>query len=438
MTKDQLQNHYKGILDQGKMSPFQVIIVAICVILNMNDGIDVLIVSFSTGDIIKEWGLSKFDMGYVFSMGLFGMMIGSLLIAPLGDKVGRKLIFIVCLFMISLGMFLVSVCASYEQLLAFRLITGLGIGGVLPTLTATASEFSNNKNRDFNVGLVQAGWPLGAIFTGFFCAYAIPNFGWRFPFFIAGCFSLIMLIVVLIYMHDSLDFLFKKQTQSTLQKINIILKKMKQEEIMTLPHVTFQPKSASLKRLFHVDFRNSTLKLWAAMFFGFFTLYTLMSWVPTIAKDSGLEFSLATYAGVLLNVGAMLGTICLGWLARKFSLKRTVFSFLIFAFIVMLIYGNISLSTVLIFIFIFLIGVFVQGGFNGLYAILSRVYPTEIRATGVGYAVGIGRLGAILGPTFFGFLSDDGMSISMLFTLFSIPLLVTGIVVFKLKSIHLK
>jgi MFS transporter, AAHS family, 4-hydroxybenzoate transporter len=428
---------FKNLIDDSPMSKFQIIIVAICFILNMNDGIDVLIVSFSGSNIAKEWSLSKTELGYIFSAGLTGMTLGCFFLAPLGDKIGRRKVFILSLILITLGMLFVFICTSYYQLLALRVFTGLGIGGILPTMAATASEFSNNKNRDFNVGLVQAGWPIGAILTGFFCTYAIPTFGWRFAFLFAGIISLFMLIGVLIFMTDSLDFLVKKQPQNSLIRINYLLRKMRQESINSLPQKPLLSNVKPVKTLFEPTYRDSNFKLWVAIFFGFLTLYTLMSWIPNIAKDAGLPFEMATYVGIALNVGAALGTASLGIIARKFGLKKTVFAFMISAFLVMMIYGNILLSTTLIFILIFLIGIFVQGGFNGMYPTLSRVYPTEIRTTGTGLAVGVGRLGAILGPTIFGILSDSGLSTSTLFSIFSIPLLITGICIINLKSKNL-
>jgi MFS transporter, AAHS family, 4-hydroxybenzoate transporter len=438
MTFQALQSRFKDLIDNQPMSPYQMIIVAICFILNMNDGIDVLIVSFSGSDIIKEWTLSKAQMGYVFSSGLFGMTLGCFLIAPLGDKIGRRKVFIVSLVLISSGMLLVGVCTSYLQLLSFRFITGLGIGGILPTMAATASEFSNNKRRDFNVGLVQAGWPVGAILTGFFCAYAIPQFGWRFAFLFAGFISLLMLILVVVYMTNSIEFLSKKQPANALNQINSLLSKMGHDGIDILPKSEENKSEAPLNALFSGEYKNSTFKLWIAVFFGFLTLYTLMSWVPNIAKEAGLPFEMATYVGIALNLGAVIGTTSLGIIASKFGLKKVVVSFMICAFSIMIIYGNITLSTAIIFLLICLIGIFVQGGFNGMYPILARVYPTEIRSTGVGFAVGVGRFGAILGPTLFGYLFDSGLNISNLFTLFSLPLLVTGLCVWSLKSKNLK
>lgn len=437
MTFESLQTKLKDLVDNNPMSAFQIIIVAICFILNMNDGIDVLVVSFSGADIAKEWALSKTELGAIFSAGLFGMTAGCLLLAPQGDKIGRRKIFLISLTLITLGMFGVYFTEEYWQILLCRVITGLGIGGILPTMASTASEFSSNKWRDFNVSLVQAGWPFGAIFTGFFCAWAIPEFGWRFAFLFAGFISLAMLIGVYFFMTDSLEFLSKKQPENAIQKINNLLQKMGHQPINLLPQKLPILEKAPFSRLFEPDFKTDTIKLWVAVFFGFLTLYTLMSWVPNIAKDAGLPFEMATYVGIAMNIGAALGSGTLGLFASKFGLKRTVMFALICAFTVMQIYGNITLSISLIFIIIFLIGIFVQGGFNGLWPVISRVYPSEIRSTGVGLSFGIGRFGAIIGPYIFGIFSDAGLSTPALFIIFSIPLLVTLTCVWSLNSKNL-
>jgi MFS transporter, AAHS family, 4-hydroxybenzoate transporter len=279
---------------------------------------------------------------------------------------------------------------------------------------------------------------VGAIMTGFFCAYAIPHYGWRYAFLFAGFISLVMLVMVIVYMSNSVEFLIKKQPINALNQLNNLLNKIGQENIESLPKSEESEINKPVSLLFLDEYKNSTFKLWIAAFFGFLTLYTLMSWVPNIAKESGLPFEMATYVGIALNIGAIIGTLSLGFLSDKYGLKKVVVNFMICAFGVMLIYGNITLTTAIIFLLIGLIGIFVQGGFNGMYPILARVYPTEIRTTGVGLAVGVGRFGAILGPTLFGYLFDSGLSISNLFTLFSLPLLVTGLCVWSLKSKNLK
>jgi MFS family permease len=162
-----------------------------------------------------------------------------------------------------------------------------------------------------------------------------------------------------------------------------------------------------------------------------------MSWVPTIAADSGLSLNVAIYVGICLNAGAAIGSSSIGAFGSKFGLRQTVFTFMICAFLVMLLYGSFTWPTLMLFILIFLIGVFVQGGFNGLFPTLSRIYQTDIRATGIGYGFGIGRLGAIVGPALFGLLADQGLTTAQLFGLFSIPILISGFCVLAIKSRNL-
>ncbi|MBB3837598.1 benzoate transport [Runella defluvii] len=416
------------------MSRFQWLMVAICFILNFNDGIDVLIVSFSSTEIIKEWGLSKVEMGYIFSAGLAGMTLGCFLIAPLADKHGRRRIFLISVGMITIGMFGVGFGHQYNLMLLFRFITGLGIGGILPTMAATAAEFSNQKYRDFNVGLVQAGWPIGAILTGLFCAKYIPVYGWHTAFLVAGGISLLMWLLVYFYMTDSIDYMLQNPTTDTLPSVNRLLKRMGLPNLEALPVVVKNQENVGVKALFLPHYKDSTIKVWVAAFFGFLTLYTLMSWVPTIAKDSGLPFELATWVGIMLNIGAAFGSASVGGIGSRLGLRQTILMFMLIAFGVMQVYAFSTLTTGLIFGLVLLIGFFVQGGFNGIWPTLSRLYDTHLRATGVGYTVGIGRVGAILGPLLFGYFSDAGMSINALFVAFSIPLLVMGGCIWSIKS----
>lgn len=398
-----MENQIK-IQSDLSMSGFQKLMVALCFLMNFNDGIDVLIVSFSSSEIIKEFGLSKSEMGYIFSAGLAGMTLGCFSLAPLADKFGRRKIFLISLLMISFGMFGVAFTQAYFPILVWRFLTGLGIGGILPTIATTAAEYSNDKYRDFNVGLIQAGWPIGAILTGLIGAELIPLKGWHYAFFLAGCFSALMTVLVFLIMKDSEEFKNKKIEE---QGVKVLLTE---------------------------ELKPNTWRLWLAAFFGFMTLYTVMSWVPTIAKDAGMPFELATYVGISLNIGAAIGSSSIGALGSKFGLKKIHFMYMLSAFIVMQLYAFLPLNTVLIFVLVMLIGVFAQGGFNGIWPILSRIYPTSIRATGVGYTVGIGRLGAILGPAVFGILSDNQVGNTVLFVLFSLPLLVMGLIIRTLPS----
>ncbi|WP_428663966.1 MFS transporter [Runella sp.] len=434
MTYENLQNRLKELIDTNPMSAYQIVIVALCFILNFNDGIDVLVVSFTGSEIAHEWGLSKSELGYIFSAGLAGMTAGCFLLAPLGDKIGRRNIFLISLVLITSGMLLAYTVTSYAQLLGLRVVTGLGIGGILPNLATVAAEFSNTKRRDFSVGLVQAGWPLGAILTGFFTTWAVPEFGWRFAYLSAGLVSLVMLIGVYIFMPESLAFLGKHQPKNAKDKINAILEKMHQAGIEQLPTKPHASQPIPLKDLFAPLYAASTIRLWTGIFFGFLTLYTLMSWVPNIAKESGMPFEMATLVGTALNFGAFTGVFVMGMCITRFGIKKVLLGFMLTAFTIMLIYGNLKLTPLLMFILTFFIGFFVQGGFNAFYPTATRIYPANMRSTGVGLAMGVGRFGAILGPALFGIFSDLGLEVTTLFSLFSIPLLVAGFMAYSIPS----
>jgi len=421
-------------LNPSKMSGYQTLMVGLCFILNFSDGIDVLIVSFSSSEIIQEWGLSHTQMGYIFSLGLAGMTLGCFALAPLADHFGRRKVFLSSVGLMVIGMFGAGLSDTYAMMLFWRFLTGLGIGGIIPTMTATAAEYSSAKYRDFNVGLVQAGWPVGAIFIGLICARYIPVYGWKFAFIVSGFFSLGIFLLVYFFMTDSMEFMLKNPKKYPLEKVNIVRVKMGLKEFETFPKLEEKREITSYRTLFSNYFRSLTIKSWVAAFFGFMTLYTLMSWVPEIAKNAGLSFQMAALTGITLNLGAAIGSASIGALGGKFGMRQVQLTFMVTAFVIMLVYAFSSLNPWLIISLIFLIGIFVQGGFNGISPILSRIYPAEIRTTGMGFAIGFGRFGAILGPLLFGFLVDSGFSIQTLFILFSIPLLVMGAAIWSLKS----
>lgn len=419
------------------MTPFQFLVVIMCFIMNMNDGIDVLVVSYTGSEIMREFVLSKTLLGYIYSAGLAGMTLGCLFVAPLADRIGRRRLFIFAIALESIAMILSSLVTSYNQLLVLRFLAGLGIGGLLPTMAAVASEFSNQRRKDLAVGFVQAGWPIGAILMGFYTAWIVPQAGWRFAYLSAGIISSVMLVMVVFFMPESIEYLLKKQPRNAILRINKVLRRIGHADIDTLPEVKDTQKPGVLT-LFNREYRSSTIRLWIGIFFGFMTLYTLISWIPSIASDTGMPFKMATYVGTVLNIGAFLGSTGIGWLASRFKLRKLIFTFFLIAFGVMVFYGTVTLSYGLIFIITFLIGIFVQGGFNGYWPATTRVYATEIRTTGVGWAIGAGRFGAILGPALFGILSDMDLSVPLLFMIFSLPLLISAAAVYNIPSRNLR
>lgn len=430
-------NSIQKNIAQKPMSKYQIFIVLLCFLMNFNDGIDILLMSFSGSSMMEDLGINNTELGYLFSSGLAGMTLGCLFIAPIGDKIGRKKIFIYSFVLICSGLYGVALINDYSIILLSRFLTGLGIGGILPTLTSTASEYANDKRRDFLVGFIQAGWPIGAILTGLVAAAILPSLGWQFAFLMAALFSTFILILILIYFENSIEFSLLNPHLVDLRKFNRQLKRMNLEPVEKIPTIEKTIKNIGLKDLLSPKERSNTLKLWIAAFFGFITLYTLMSWVPKIAEENGLAFQLATFVGITLNIGAAIGSSSVGALGYQFGLKRVQLIFMLLGFAVMQYFSQASLTTFLIFFLIFWGGIFVQGGFNGIWPILSRIYPSEKRNTGIGFTVGFGRFGAVFGPMIFGYLRDQDWSSQTLMMIFSLPLLLMGGFIYTLKSKNL-
>ena len=433
------QDKLHHLVADSPMSTLQLIVILMCFVLNMIDGMDILVVSFTATKLEAEWSLSKSELGLVFSAGLIGMMIGCLFMAPLADKIGRTSMLLISTTGVAISMLTTVIINDYALMLFLRLITGMGIGCLLPTMAAVATEFANEKSRNFSVAFFQAGWPIGAIITGLFVSWAVPIYGWRIAYLTAGIITAAMIPLIMLFMPESLEFLGKRQPKNALRRINKLLKSMGHAPVNTLPKKPVSiEKKASVLKLLDGKLKRPTILLWIGVFFSFMTLYTLISWIPNIATTSGMPFDLATYAGTALNVGAFAGTLVIGWLSAWIGLNRLLFIYMLSASAFMVIYANFSLSYPILFALILLIGFSVQGGMTGFYPTAARVYPHHIRASGIGWAMGIGRTGAIAGPALFGIIFDNGVSIQTLFIIFSVPLILSGAAAYFIPLRNLK
>jgi MFS transporter, AAHS family, 4-hydroxybenzoate transporter len=433
------------IFDQKKISLLQFTTIFICFLMNTLDGMDVMVVSYAAPAIGKEWAISPSALGVVFSAGLLGMTLGTLFIAPLADIVGRRIIIIMSALVMGLMVFLTYLAHSVEQLLFFRFISGLGIGSMLASTATLTSEYAPQKSKDFWVSFVMSGYPIGAVVSGLVAASVIPAYGWRTMFQIAGMTTLLTLPLIFLFLQESLDFILKKRPANALQKANAILSKMNRETYEKLPPLPMVSGQVSIEKVEKVSVTSlltperkaSTIRLWVALFMAFATLYFLTTWIPKLASSAGLSMALAIYAGTIFNLGAFLGIMTQGYLSSQFGLKRTIFSFLVATAFLMLIFGFFKGSAMVLVLF-GLIGFGIQGGFVGLYSVAARLYPTEIRGTGVGLAMSAGRVGGIIGPFAGGILTGMGLSMTTNFMIFAVPTLLAGVATMLIGSKNIR
>lgn len=399
------------ILDRAPMTGFQILAVAVCILLNALDGFDVLAISFASPGIAAEWSINRAELGVVLAMELIGMAIGSITLGGLADKFGRRPTILLCLVLMTAGMYAASLVSSVDELLIIRFLTGLGIGGMLASTNAMVAEFSNAKRRNLAVILMAAGYPLGAIAGGSVATVLLQHFDWRAIFEFGAAATGVFLIIVWFLLPESIGYLSKKQPAGALEKINKTLGKMGHETIAALPVLQQAEGGNSYKLLFTEKFRRLTLLLIVGYFTHIMTFYYILKWIPKIVVDMGYNASLAGSVLVWANVGGATGALVLGLLASGARLRKSLIAVLVLSFVMICVFGLgqtdlKSLSTIAA-----MTGFFTNAGVVGFYALIASSFPAEVRASGTGIVIGIGRGGAALGPVIAGLLFGAGQGL---------------------------
>ena len=426
-------------IDQSPISRQQVVVIFVCFLVNIIDGIDILAISYAAPAIAADWNITPQALGLVFSAALVGMCLGAVLISPFSDRIGRRKMILLCLMIISVGIIATAFAQSVVQLMLFRLIAGLGIGSILASLISIVTEYSPNRHRNLAILFLHGGVPIGAILTGFVASILLPDYGWRVLFSFAGAISLLTIPIVYFLLPESLDFLLTRQPPNALARVNQTLVAMGHKALQVLPTLNIEDlKISGVRALLTPSYRQTTLTLWSTFVLSYASIYFLLSWVVKLAVSSGLALEDAISAGVALNLGAFLGSVTLGRLSGQIDLIRLISVFFFIGAILTVIYANVTLPVFGVLLVLFTLMYFVQGAFAGIYAVAARVYPTEIRTTGIGWAIGVGRIGAIIGPAAAGFILGAGVSINTTFVIFSIPLLITAVIVTKIDRQLLK
>ncbi|MFV3371983.1 MFS transporter [Pseudomonas sp. NY15435] len=424
-------------LDQKDMGKFQWVVISLCFLINMLDGFDVLVMAFTAASVSSEWGLSGIELGYLLSAGLVGMALGSLFIAPWADRFGRRPLILLCISIAGVGMLVSSQAPSVTMLGVLRLLTGLGIGGVLASSYVIAGEYANKKWRSLAISLQSTAYALGATLGGLIAAQIIPHMGWRSVFLYGGIATLLTLPVLYFLLPESIAYLVVRQPRNALLRINRLLSRVGIEQIADMPK-SEQGAQASLGQtfagLFSKDLLRPTLLVWAGFFLVMFGFYFVMSWTPKLLVTAGLSNQQGITGGVLLNVGGIVGTSLIGLLAARYRLSRVLMSYLILNALFLAIFVNFTSNLNLAFGLVLVIGVLVNGCVAGLYALTPSIYGPELRVTALGWGIGMGRAGAILSPLVAGRLIDANWKPADLYLLFASAFVAAAVIVWLMKS----
>ncbi|MFT7461461.1 MAG: AAHS family 4-hydroxybenzoate transporter-like MFS transporter, partial [Planctomycetota bacterium] len=423
-------------IHEGSMTRIQVLVIGLCSMINILDGFDVMAIAFTAPQIASEWGLTPETLGIVFSAGFLGMALGAIFLAPLSDRFGRRRLVLSCMLLVIVSMLLTATADSPGTLIPYRFLTGLAIGSMLPSLTSMTSEFSSDSNKNFNISIVQSTYAVGATLGGFITGLLIEDYGWRFIFIAGAVLNTITFVIIIFTLPESLEFLLNKRPRNGLAKANKIITRLGGKVLQEWPAIadSITQSSSGIKGLMENGMRKWTLLLWLTSFTSLFGVYFLMSWIPKIIFDAGFPLEKAIWVGVCINFGGLLGILWLGYQSGEKGLRPMIVSFLAIAGVLMMLFGSLDAGILVLMASAAALGFFSQGGFIGLYSVAARLYPTQIRATGVGWCIGIGRFGAIIGPAIGGVFIGLQWQQSTYFIVLAIPFLIGACSMFFLKA----
>lgn len=436
-----MTDNTQHILRTHPMRAFQIVAVALCVLISMIDGFDVLAVAFTGPSIAKEWTLSPAELGLVFSAGLAGMVVGSLLLSPLADTRGRRFIVLLCLCILSVGMALTALSRGLYELLALRVFTGLGMGGILAGINTVVAEYASDKRRNLAISLMAIGYPIGAMLGGLGARWIIAEQGWHAVFWYGAAASALMLPLVAGWMPESLDFLLTRRPVRGLEKLNRLRAKLQLSALSQWPQTAAPadtvggpaaPRTNRYAQVFSAQMAPSTVLMCLACFLLMTTFYAIANWTPKVLVSMGLSVEQGISGSVLISVGGIVGGLLLGFAAQRVGLLRLTALLLTLGFLAVAGFGMGNTLPALQVLAV-LMGLFMNGAIIGLYALAPVIFPPAVRATGTGLALGIGRLGATAGPALTGVLIGAGWSRPAYFAALGLPLLLAAVCVGALQ-----
>ncbi len=425
------------LIDTAKVSGYQRLIIGLCAAVAFLDGFDAQAIGYVAPALIREWGFARPELGPVFSAGLVGLMLGALFIAPLADRFGRRPVILLSTAIFGLFSLATAWTTNLDQLLVLRFLTGLGLGACMPNAIALTSEYSPARNRSLLVMLMFAGFTLGSLAGGLISAQMVPTIGWQSVFIVGGVLPLALAPILFFAMPESLRYLVLSKAAPEKQ-LKIVRRMNPAADVDASTTLVIEEKTAarmSVRALLTDGRARRTILLWIVFFMSLLDVYMLVNWLPTAMDAAGAPVRTAILIGVILQVGGLIGPIPLGYLLDRFGIRATMFpAYLLAAVSIALIGVFASQSIPLTMVVVFLAGFGVIGGQTAANAVAATSYPTEIRSTGVGWALGVGRVGSIVGPALAGVLLSMNVSTRDIFFLSAIPALIGAIAAFGLGS----
>ncbi|MGP6174345.1 MFS transporter [Corynebacterium sp. A21] len=417
-------------IDQRPMKASQWIIIAVAVLLMMTEGYDVQAMAFTSNAVTEDLGLTGSQLGLLLSAGLIGMAIGTAGVGPFADRYGRRPVLLVSIAVNLLGLFLTATAGSMGEILSWRLLTGLGIGGIMTSGIVLVSEYANAKYRPLALSVYSAGFPIGATFGGLAAVPVIENFGWQGVFYLGGFITLAILATVAVFIPESIDHLAARHRAGSEKAQGHALKIAQRLDIdgpveLGTAATKSTPRSGYGALLSRENIRGTVL-LWVMYFLVMSSFYFASSWTPRLLVEIGLTAEQGIWGGLVIMAGGLVGNILYGFCAARWDPRKVMTAFALISATLMVIFATTTSTLVLALGIGLLLGVFINGCMAALYTIAPMSYTSDLRSTGVGMAMGIGRVGSILAPILVGGLLDIGWAPIAMYVMFAVVLVVVS------------
>jgi AAHS family 4-hydroxybenzoate transporter-like MFS transporter len=408
------------------------------------DGFDLTVIGVAVPKIAEALKVKPTEIGAALSIGQVGPMVGAAFLGMVADRYGRKSTMFFSALIFGFFTYMISHITSTTDLALYRFLAGIGMGGAIPNALAFGSEYAPAKSRTSMSLFMWAGMPFGSMVAAFAASWLLPAYGWQSVFIVGGIAPCVIAVLVLLLLPESLHHLVRTGTAKSIAKAREILAKIDKAcptsaEIKLTVVTATKEKGGSIRALFSGDRFLTTILLWILFFESFYLLWILFSWVPTLLKKSGASVQQYSIGFAFIHFGSFVAILCIGRLMDKFNKLNVVKLIFIGAFFAMLAFGHFASGYpfgVVILVSI-LAGLFVNGGNSSLMGLASAVYPAEIRATGIGWAYGIGKIGSLFAPVVGGLYLDLNWSVFKICAVNGLAALVIAITVVLLQR-HMK
>jgi AAHS family 4-hydroxybenzoate transporter-like MFS transporter len=427
-----------SIINRTRTSRFQAVIIALCTAVMVVDGFDTQSISFAAPSIAAAWHVQPSGFGFVFGIGLFGGLVGAVCTGVVADRIGRKPTLMITVLLFGVVSLATPFADSMGTLSVIRFVTGLGVGGALPGAIAIAAEYAPKRARATVAAVTFCGIPLGSVLGSVLASQLIPAYGWGSVFVVGGALPLLLLPFIGACVPESIRFLSLKHDEAAIAKLLARMGVAEERAAQVEIRPDAETRRTPVRSLFTEGRALGTSLLSVALFLTLLMAFFLVNWIPTLATRAGIGTSAAILGVAALNIGGILGSLVISRLSDRLAPGMVISLSYTLGAVAIACVGQASTSGAWLLINAFVAGFFAIGAQMCTVSLLATYYDTRLRATGVGWAMGCGRVGGIIGPVIGGWLIAASVSMGAIFVIAGLVCAACAVTVFAIGRLVLR